>query len=220
MPKFGRRVAFIASLVLLLLLALAQVFRLAFNEETELRQATLQSARCQRVVKIALILKDVSIDQNARLQAVSELQNTLPAWEKQQSRMQSYQTASLSVLVVQTQADFAAMDTAAWSILANPTKPADPVQVGIILQREHNYTTIMTQLATLVQQRLEEIDREIITFEQIVTALLFIAIVTPPIWGMIAGRIEQKKSNQTASTQAEEKIVDERLHNSEPPVQQ
>lgn len=204
MPKFGRRIVFVASLVLLLLLVATQMLRLAFNEETELRQATLQSARCQRVVKVALILKDPSITRDTRLQVVSELQNTLPSWEKQQGRMQSYQTDSLRILVVQTQADFAAMDTAAWSILANPNRPADPVQVGIIVQHEHNYTTIMAQLATLVQQRLEEIDHEIIAFEQIVTGLLFIAIVMPPIWGVIANRLKQRKAKETPEQPTEE----------------
>src|SRR5690242_14012373 len=96
-PKAYQRIIFGASIAFLLLLAGFQAVVLTFSEADILRQTTSQSTRCQRIAKVALLLGGHP-SEDIRVQAVSELQNTLPAWETQQARILAFKSSDLSLL--------------------------------------------------------------------------------------------------------------------------
>lgn len=171
-----RRTFFVASLALILLLAVFQTILMTFSEAEALRQLTLQSTRSQRIAKIAQALAGDPGD-SLRAQYISELQNTLPVWEQEQTRALKYKSSDLYLLATQAQPDFASIDAAAKTILAHPKDQVDPVQLTIILQKERNYTVLMTQAATLLQQHIEESNNRLMVAAEIIIGLILITVV-------------------------------------------
>jgi hypothetical protein len=160
----------------ILLLAGLQTILVSFSEAELLRQTTLQSTRCQRIAKIAQVLGGTP-EISMRAQYISELQNTLPIWEQQQARALKYKSSDLYLLATQAQPDFVAIDAAAKTILVHPANRADPVQVDIVLQKERNYTVQMSQLASLLQQHIEESNTRLMVIAEIIVGLILIAVV-------------------------------------------
>jgi len=122
----------------------------------------LQRTLGQRVAKNALVLAyRTSPDEKA--EAVGELQNVLPYWEKVQSGLAhgdpslsipAHLPSDISLIVLQSQPDFAYMDTAAHKVLSHPS-PVDPVQISIILQHDNAYFLSMVQITNLMQQHIQ-----------------------------------------------------------------
>lgn len=171
-----RRILFGTTVVFLLLLAGFQAVVLTFSEADILRQTTSQSTRCQRIAKIALLLEDHP-SEDLRVQAISELQNTLPAWETQQARILAFKSNDLSLLAIQAQPDFTVIDAAARVILAHSKSQADPTQVSIIVQNEHDYTVLMGQLAGLLQQHIEDFNRMLVIVQNSTVALIAALVI-------------------------------------------
>lgn len=122
----------------------------------------LQRTLGQRVAKNALVLAYRS-SPDERTEAISELQNVLPYWEKVQSGLRNgdpslgiptHLPPDISLLVAQSQPDYAYMDTAAHKVLAHPS-PVDPVQIAIILQHDNAYFLDMVQITSLMQQHIQ-----------------------------------------------------------------
>lgn len=121
-----------------------------------------QRAFEERVVKNALILAYRS-NPDEQAEAISELQTTLPYWEKVQNGLQNGDASlgispnlpsEIKLLLIQAQPDFVYLDTAAHQILGHST-PVDLVQLSIILQHDQAYYVTMAQANDLLQQRIQ-----------------------------------------------------------------
>jgi hypothetical protein len=171
---FWRRLCMIVALILLGLLALYETIPLTYQEAGIVNQIDAQAIRAQRIYSNALTLAYRPQDEHA--QAVSEIQNTLPAWEREQSELQGLRlNEDMRVLVVQAQPDFVAIDTAAKKLIA---QPEDKVQVEIIAEHRRNYVLLMTQLASIYAQRIPVRIQWFVTLGEVITGLLLVAMVS------------------------------------------
>jgi hypothetical protein len=129
-----------------------------------IRITVRQRALEERIVKDALTL---TYQPSSRVQAVSELQNTLPVWEQVQNGLMNGDTSlgispnqpsDTKLLLLQAQSDFVNMDTSARQILAHPS-PVDATQLSIILQHEQSYYTTMAHVDSLSEDHILWITR-------------------------------------------------------------
>lgn len=125
------------------------------------RQRTIE----QLIVKDVLILAYRNTADHA--QAVSELQNALPAWEQVERGLQNGDASlgishnlppEIHLLLLQAQSDFTSIDTAAHQILAHPSN-VDQTQLMIILQHEHAYSITMFQMSDLFEGHIQVISK-------------------------------------------------------------
>lgn len=170
---FWRRLCMVASLFLLGSLAAYEMIPLTYQEADIVNRISSQSIRAQRIYSNALTLAYRPQDEHA--QAVSEIQNTLPAWEREQSALQGLRlNEDMRVLVVQAQPDYVAIDVAAKQLIAHP---GDKVQVQIIVEHRRNYVLLMTQLATLYSQRIPVRIQWFVAFGEGITLFLLAALI-------------------------------------------
>jgi hypothetical protein len=130
------------------------------------RLMTRQRVLEQRIIKNVLVLAyRTSSDEHA--EAISELQTTLPTWEKVQAGLRNGDTAlgispnlpeDIKLMLTQAQPDFAYMVASAHQILAHPS-PVDPVQLAIIQQHDQPYYLAMAQVSDLFQERIQNAAR-------------------------------------------------------------
>ena len=122
----------------------------------------LQRTLGQRVAKNALVLA-YRTSPDERAEAINELQNVLPYWERVQAGLQNgdstlgipaHLPSDVSLVVLQSQPDFAYMDTAAHKVLSR-SSPVDAVQISIILQHDNAYFLSMVQVTNLMQQHIQ-----------------------------------------------------------------
>jgi len=105
----------------------------------------------QRIAKDALLMQYGTADD--KIQAVNELQNMLPHFEANQAHIVANpQPDAITTLIRSATVDYIDMDTAAKKLLVSPDKPADPVQIRIILDHERSFFLAYSQINTLVQQ--------------------------------------------------------------------
>jgi hypothetical protein len=169
---FWRRLCMIVALILVGLLALYETIPLTYQEAGIVNQIDAQAIRAQRIYSNALTLAYRPQEEHA--QAVSEIQNTLPAWEREQSELQGLRlNEDMRVLVVQAQPDFVSIDTAARKLIAHPE---DKIQVEIIAEHRRNYVLLMTQLSTLYSQRIPARVQWFVAFGEGITLFLLAAM--------------------------------------------
>ncbi len=120
-----------------------------------------QGALTERIAKDALALTQ----DGDHSQAILELQVSLPAFEKNQNGLQANDPSlhlpahipgDVQLLIIQSQADYAALDSAARSILKNADLPVDPNQLAIIQQHERPYFIAMNTVAKVWQGHIED----------------------------------------------------------------
>jgi hypothetical protein len=124
----------------------------------------------QRTIE-QLIVKDVLImayrPTADHVQAISELQNALPNWEKVQNGLQngdadlgisSNLPSDIKLLVLQSQSDFTSIDTSAHQILAHSSE-VDQTQLLIILQHERAYSLTIFQVSSLFEDHILGVSR-------------------------------------------------------------
>lgn len=105
----------------------------------------------QRIAKDALLMQYGTDDD--RVEAINELQNMLPYFESNQAHIiANSQPDAIATLIRSATVDYVDIDTAAKKLLDAPDKPADPVQVRIILDHERSYFLAYSQINALVQQ--------------------------------------------------------------------
>lgn len=168
-----RRIALISAVALLVILIGFQLLPLTYNEPGLLSQTDLQATRAQRMVKDALVLAYRPTSEHA--QAVSELQNTLPAWEAQQIYLlHTFRNPDMQALMNQAQPDYMALDTAVKKLLNTPT---DHLQVEIIVDHERNYSLLMFQISNLLQSRLQSFNISLVIIQATITTLITTATV-------------------------------------------
>lgn len=156
-PHFFRiraRVIIGACLVLLILLALFQSLPLnhALDDDLQIEQMSASQAWiAERVAKDVQELEGTSTF--LQVQAISELQNMLPAFESQQMALAREPTLpDIQPLLLDSQSDFVSMDMAAKALLAKLDQPVDPLEVQVILLHERTYFLDMAQITVLIEQ--------------------------------------------------------------------
>jgi hypothetical protein len=157
------RIAFVTAIVFLLLLgAFQSIWVFGGSASSIMNQVGLQRARVQAITKNVLILAYRPITEHA--QAVSELQNVLPIWERTQNGLKAGNASlqlpanvpgDIATLVSLAQSDYLAIDTAARVILAHTATPVDPLQLAIVVSHEHGYALAMTQVVNAWQQHID-----------------------------------------------------------------
>lgn len=148
------RTMIITTLIILVLLGVCQYAPLTSGNDLQvLAQVSSQQWAVQRIAKDAMLMQSGSAFQ--RIQAVNELQTTLPEWETTQRSIQgSALSVDVQVLFASTATDYTAIDTATKAILAHPDQAADPTQVRIITDHTDPYFTTTSQIAAITQQRM------------------------------------------------------------------
>lgn len=138
--------------IALIALIIAYETTLLVSSNPTARYISAQQWVSQRIAKDVLLLQYGSVDD--RTQAINELQNMLPYFESNQAHIvASPQPDAITTLIRSATVDFTDMDTAAKKLLDAPAdKPADPIQVRIILDHERSYFLAYSQINTLVQQ--------------------------------------------------------------------
>lgn len=162
-----QRFVIIVGVVLLLGLALLEILPvLPSNVPTVIsiiHKVNLQGALAERIDKDALILAYRPETEHA--QAISELQVTLPAFEKIQAGLQGGDASlnlpmrrpqDVQLLLLQSQSDYIALDAAAKTILAHTDSPVDPDQIAIIQQHERPYFVTMSAVAKVWEGHIED----------------------------------------------------------------
>lgn len=170
-----RRIGFGCILFLLIALACAQILPIFFNEPDLINQTALQSTRVQRITKDALILAYRSSSEHS--QAISEMQDTLPALETEQVNLRTLTSSDTQLLVTQSQPDYAAIDTATRVLLAHPTGTIDFTQVEIIAKHERNYSLIMSQLAALRESKIQSSNLDFVVSQSVISVLIIVLVI-------------------------------------------
>lgn len=121
-----------------------------------------QGALAERIDKDVLTL--AYRPQSERVQALSELQVTLPTFEKVQAGLQGGDVSlnlpmqrpqDVQLLLLQSQSDYMAIDTAVKAILAHTNQSVDPNQIAIIQQHERPYFLAMNYSAKVWEDHVE-----------------------------------------------------------------
>jgi hypothetical protein len=146
--------------------------------------ALSQRMRVERMTKDALLLSIATTTLLQRSTAVSEIQNTLPLWEKVQTGLLNGDSSlglpvsvpsDIAYQVTLTNADFIPLDTAFTAIEAKPNPPS-PVQMQIIMAHEYLYFIGMSQVNILWRNDLNDQFQQFFWIEEALTgALAFMA---------------------------------------------
>ena len=152
----------IIALIFSILLELIPAFSNGSNEAVNaIHLSNQQYALAERISKDALTLTQ----DGDHSQAILELQVTLPTFEKNQNGLQTNDPSlqlpdhipgDVQLLIIQSQADYVALDSAARSILKNADPPVDPNQLAIIQQHERPYFIAMNTIAKVWQGHIED----------------------------------------------------------------
>lgn len=170
-------------------------------------QVASQRIREQRIVKDALVLM-YRTDKDERVQALTELQDTLPVWEQVQRGLMVGDKSlglprnvpgDIELVMVAANADYTPMDIAVKKILSQHD-PVDSLQIQIIQNHDPKYVVSMYQVSTLWQKHVDEIFLELywIEFGLVggLLALVFVqyVLVTKPALKRIKA-LNEKEAN-------------------------
>lgn len=169
-----RKIILIARIILVALLLACFLIPLIKSPTNALRKASLQQARVERIAKDVMILEYRPAIEHA--QALSELQDTLPVWQDEQSALAQFNDQQVQLLLLQSNADYTPMTAALKIILSQPASQIDPLQVSIILNHEHDYAVTINQIAQLIQQDQAAIAEQFFIFG--LSALVLSVILT------------------------------------------
>lgn len=167
--KMIQKIIFIVRIILLIGLFAFFLTPLFKQPLVTLNNASLQRARSERIAKDAMILQYRPASEWP--QAISELQDTLPLWQQEQTSLAGFPDSQVQLLVLQSNGDYTAMTQATQNILDNSGKSMDPIQTSIIIAHEHNYEVTINQAYTLIQQDIAIQDVQFIGIELIIVIL-------------------------------------------------
>lgn len=180
-------IRFIVVFCLFLLLLLAgfqSIWVLAGAGTPIMLQTGLQRTRVQSIAKNALIL--ASRPEEEHTQAVSELQNILPRFEQAQVGLNKGDTSlqlpshvpdDIAALVVASQSDYGAIDTATRKLLVTADGHVDLLQVDIVITHERDYSLEMTAVASAWQSHIENAFLQIFAWEMGIVFLLLVLVL-------------------------------------------
>ena len=157
----------VMSIVVLISSVLIEILPLPNNNVLTtiniIRRIEQQQSLAERIDKNILIL--AYRPQSEHIQAINELQVTLPIFEKIQSGLQSGDASlylpkrrpqDVQLLLVQSQPDYIAIDTAAKTILGHADSPVDLDEISIMQQHERPYFLAINNAARLWQGHILE----------------------------------------------------------------
>jgi hypothetical protein len=176
-----------------------------------------QYALDERITKDALVLTQ----DGDHSQAILELQVSLPVFEKNQAGLQKNNDPSLGLpahipgdvqlMIIQSQSDYAALDSAARSILKNADQPIDPNQLTIIRQHERPYFLTMNNASAVWQGHIIDTAMNFFRWELGFGLGMLALVIVHWILGKVIKVLqkkedikEQEKANETAITQNKE----------------
>jgi hypothetical protein len=146
-------------------------------------------------------------------QSVLELQVTLPAFEKNQADLQSnLQTndpsfelpahipGDVQLLIIQSQSDYAALDSAARSILNNADPPIDQNQLAIIQQHERPYFITMGTAAKVWQGHIRDNAIMFFQFELGLDIAVLALMIAHWVLGKVIQMLERRNVHVAATT--------------------
>lgn len=148
-----------------------------------------QGALAERIDKDVLVLACRPGSEHA--QAVSELQVTLPAFEKVQAGLQGGDPSlnlpmrrpqDVQLLLLQSQSDYIAVDTAVKAILAHTDSPIDPNQIAIIQQHERPYFLAINYAAKTWEGHIEDNALEFFWTELWISICLMLLWIAFPVF--------------------------------------
>lgn len=161
------RMFYICGIIFLLISIASDAWPLLPNEGVQvIQRARKQRGLSERIAKNALIL--VLGDKSLHTQAVSELQTTLPEWERVQQGLEKGDASlglpgstpgDVDFLISQARPDFIAIDTAARAILVRSDDPANATQLSIVLEHSQSYYLKMSDVSDVWQRKTQEIGR-------------------------------------------------------------
>jgi hypothetical protein len=200
-PSIYVHMAMITCIALLIILGLFQsVWVLGGSASSIMVQCGLQRTRMQAITKDVLILAYRPTADHA--QAIGELQIVLPLWEQTQKGLQVGDTTlmlpahvpeTVQALMIASQSDYLAIDTAAKKIIADG--PVDPIQAQIILNHEHSYAVEMTQVNNAWQLQIDGAFLHIFWIESGITLLVIVLLLLLYIRSRIEDRKHRRAKN-------------------------
>lgn len=176
-----------------------------------------QYALDERITKDALALTQPG----DHSQAILELQVSLPAFEKNQNGLVKNNDPSLELpahipgdvqlLIIQSQSDYAALDSAARSILKNDDQPIDPNQLTIIRQHERPYFLTMNNVSTVWQGHIIDTAMNFFRWELGFGLGMLALVIVHWILGRVIKVLQKKEEvekQQADEAQKEQPIID------------
>lgn len=156
-----------------------------------------QYALDERIAKDALALTQPG----DHSQAILELQVTLPIFEKNQNglvmdndpslELPAHIPGDVQLLIIQSQSDYTALDSAARSILANADPPINPDQLAIVQQHERPYFLEMNTISKVWQTRVDDNAAAFFQVELGFGIGMLVLLVVYFVLGKIIQRIEK-----------------------------
>lgn len=160
--------------VLLCVLFLLSLFPVTVLPYDIINSATRQVARVQAISKDVLVLEIAPVNASGPYaNAVSELQGILPLFRAEEAYLQSIQKDNIRLEMTQVNSDYSPIINALNAITGHIDKPADPIQVGIVLGHEHDFTLEMNQVIAIMLQDLDAIDQSIFNLSTTMLAIIF-----------------------------------------------
>jgi hypothetical protein len=176
----------ISTVLLLLLLGGFCTIWVAFGSGTEIMsQVGVQRMRVERLAKDVLVLANHPT-LPAQAQATSEIQDTLPIWQKTQVGLQAGDASlglpqtgdsGIIAMVSLAQIDFLPILVALQKLLRGP--PIDPTHIQIVLSHENGYLVTMTQVNSLWQTHIDSVFSQLFWIEAaFITAILLLVALS------------------------------------------
>lgn len=162
-----------------------------------------QYALDERISKDVLILAYRPESEHAS--AILELQVTLPVFEKNQAilgaglqtndpslQLPQHIPGDVALLIIQSQSDYAALDSAAKSILKNAGMPIDQNQLAIMQQHERPYFIQMNTISKVWQQHILQIALTFFQVELGFGIALLVLVIVYWVLDKVAKRINKE----------------------------
>jgi hypothetical protein len=167
-------------LFLLLVLGLAEFFPLYADYPNFINNAGLQRVRVEVLVSSMLIMQYRSpADQT---NAVAVIETALPVFRQEETTLQDDPSPDIQAIMLQAQPNYLALVAAAQTVVANPTKPVDPVQVNIMIAKRDAYRMAINQVVVTLVQHAEESTRNLFYVK---TGIAGILAVTGTIYWIV-----------------------------------
>ena len=163
-------------LLLLVLLAVLAWSPVHFDETAVINNAGLQRTRVEVICNDAQRL-ETEPDQD--ITTIGSLQAALPAWEQEQSKLAGYPDPQIEAYIQEANSPYRFIDQAGHTLLSeySSNKQIDKTQIMIVQNYEHQYLLTMNDLVFYVQTQSELVNQWIAVMQEVIIALVAIAIV-------------------------------------------
>lgn len=189
--KFTRIVVFFCILLLLLIETFVTIPLFA-NDPEYLNQAGLQRTRVEVLANSMLILE--YRPQSEHTQAVGVIETALPIFKQEQATLQDNKASDVQQLIMSSRGDFLAITAAAQTVVDNPSKPVDPVQVAIVLAHRDTYRATINSIVTILVQRTELRTQVLFIVKSCLVIILLVAGLW--YWYIVEKRVRERIAEQ------------------------